>query len=156
MALDFPNAPSVGGVYSIAGTNWQWDGVKWLNGVGFQAGGGIVVQGPADLKTQTVVQSGANLTINRLLGENCILSLTANITAVAVSNWPISGITGKVRLSIVNTGAFNITGWPVGTIWAGGTIPIITSGAGKKDCIVLMSDDGGITVWGSVAGQDYH
>lgn len=117
--------------------------------------GGIVVQGPADLKVQTVTQSGANLAINRTLGENCALSLTASITAVTVSNWPAAGTTGKVRLTIANTGAFTMAGWPTGTIWPGGTAPTITSGASKKDIILLMSDDGGVTIYGSIVGQDY-
>jgi hypothetical protein len=118
--------------------------------------GGLVVDGPADLIVQTVTQSGATLSINRTLGENCALSLTASITSVAVTGWPASGVTGKVRLSIANTGAFGITGWPTGTIWPGGTAPTITSGSGKKDIVLLMSDDGGTTIFGSVVGQDYH
>jgi hypothetical protein len=117
--------------------------------------GGLTVGGPADLKTQTVTQSGAALAINRTLGENCTLSLTASITGVTVTGWPASGITGKVRLIIANTGAFSIAGWPAGTIWPGGTQPTITSGAGKKDIVLLMSDDAGATVYGSVVGQDY-
>lgn len=59
-------------------------------------------------------------------------------------------------LDISNTGAFNITGWPAGTIWAGGAgPPTITSGAGKRDVIILMTPDGGTTVMGSIAGQNY-
>jgi hypothetical protein len=117
--------------------------------------GGLTVGGPADLKTQTVTQSGATLAINRTLGENCTLSLTASITGVTVTGWPASGITGKVRLIVANTGAFSIAGWPAGTIWPAGTAPTITPGAGKKDIILLMSDDGGATVFGAVVGQDF-
>jgi hypothetical protein len=118
--------------------------------------GGGVVQGPVDLKTQTVTQSGAALAINRAVAENCTLSLTASITAITVSGWPAVGATGKVRLIIVNTGAFTMAGWPAGTIWPGGTAPVITSGAAKRDIILLMSDDAGTTIYGSIVGQDYH
>ncbi len=117
--------------------------------------GGLTVGGPADLKTQTVTQSGAALAINRALGENCTLSLTASITGVTVTGWPASGVTGKVRLIVANTGAFSIAGWPAGTIWPGGIAPTITSGAGKIDIILLMSDNGGATVFGAVVGQDF-
>lgn len=115
--------------------------------------GGLVVQAPVDLKVQTVTQSGANLAINRSLGENCTLSVTASITAVTVSNWPASGVTGKVRLVIVNGGAYTITGWPTGTKWPGGTAPTIT--ASGTDIILLMTDNGGTTIYGSVVGQGY-
>lgn len=126
---------------------------QYLNGTGAWSN---PTQGPFDLKAQTVVQSGASLAINRALGENCTLSLTASITAITVTAWPSAGNTGKVRLIVSNTGAFAISGWPAGTIWPGGTAPTITSGAGKKDIILLMSDDGGTTIYGSIVGQDYH
>lgn len=137
------------------GNSTQWVLVIAATTGGTGASGGIVVQGPADLKAQTVTQSGASLAINRTLAENCALSLTASITAITVTGWPASGTTGKVRLVIANTGAFAISGWPTGTIWPGGTAPTITSGAGKKDIVLLMSDDGGATIFGSVIGQDY-
>jgi hypothetical protein len=130
--------------------------LTYLPLTGGSLSGGLSIAGPADLKAQTVTQSGASLAISRTLGENCTLSLTASITAVTVTGWPASGTTGKVRLIVANTGAFTIAGWPSGTIWPGGTVPAITSGAGKKDIILLMSDDAGATIYGSVVGQDYH
>ena len=145
----------LGGVKVDGSTVTINSGTGVISSTGLPLTGGVV-QGPVDLKVQTVTQSGAALAINRTLGENCALSLTANITGVTVSNWPSAGTTGKVRLAIANTGAFNITGWPTGTIWPGGILPTITSGASKKDIILLMSDDGGVTIYGSVVGQDYH
>lgn len=93
------------------------------------------------------------ITLNWLDGEFQKISLTGNAT-ITVSNWPSSGW-AKIALDITNTGAFTIT-WPAGTVWAGGTAPVITSGAGKRDWIVLMTDDGGTSIVGSVVGQDFH
>lgn len=114
----------------------------------------LVVNGPADLKVQSVT-AAATTAINRALGENVALALGVNVTSLTVSNWPAAGTTGKVRLVIVSSGAFTMSGWPAGTLWPGGTAPVITSGAGKRDIILLMSDDGGTTIYGSVVGQDY-
>lgn len=101
----------------------------------------------------TVTANGAT-TIDRRNGEYQKVSLTANAT-IAVSNWPASGLWARLVLDISNTGAFNITAWPTGSIYAGGTAPTITSGAGKRDKIILDTSDGGTTVFVSIAGQDY-
>lgn len=41
MALDFPNTPAVGAVYSSGSAVWTWDGAKWVN-----AGGIVGPTGP--------------------------------------------------------------------------------------------------------------
>lgn len=102
------------------------------------------------------VTSGTSVSIDRSLGEITRLSLTGTVTSFTVTNWPATGTFGRLVLEIANTGAFGITTWPTGTIWPAGTTPIITSGAGKKDIIILMTFDGGTTIYGSIAGQDYH
>ena len=117
--------------------------------------GGVVVEGPVDLLAQTVTQSGGSIAINRALGEVVRVSLTANVTAITVTNWPASGNLGKITLLATNGGAFTSRGWPSGTITPRGTAPTLTSGSGKKDVFVLMSPDGGTTIYGSIAGQNY-
>ena len=112
------------------------------------------VTGPVDLKAQSVT-AAATTAISRSAGENVVLALAATITTFTVSGWPASGTTGKLRLVITNGGANAINAWPAGTIWPGGTLPTITSGSGKKDIVLLMTDDGGTTIFGSVVGQDY-
>lgn len=136
------------------GDSTQWVPVVNQTGGYLSLGGGIV-SGPVDLKAQAVT-AAASTAINRALGENVDLTLGVTVTAMTISGWPPAGTTGKVRLAITNTGAFNISGWPTGTIWPGGVAPTITSGAGKRDLVLLMSDDGGVTIFGSTVGQDYH
>jgi len=87
-------------------------------------------------------------------GEFQNVSLTGN-ASINITGWPVSGIFAKIVLTIINTGTFAITAWPAGTIWTGGTEPIITALANAKDMITLMSSDGGITIYGSIIGQDY-
>jgi hypothetical protein len=95
------------------------------------------------------------VTLDWTQGEVQKIALNGAAT-IAVTNWPAAGNWAKLVLKITKAGAYNVTAWPAGTIWPGGTAPTITSGAGKRDCIVLMTDDAGATVWGSIAGQDYH
>jgi hypothetical protein len=87
-------------------------------------------------------------------GEVQQITLTGAAT-LSVSGWPASGNLARIVLDVLNTGAFAISGWPVGTKWAGGSAPAITSGAGKQDVVILMTFDGGATILGSIAGQDY-
>lgn len=158
MAIDFPTNPSTGDqVTGPYGEIYTWDGQAWsitgaTSPIIVPPEGGTI-DGPVDLVVQNVTQSGADLAIDRSLGENCSLSLTAPITAIAVTNWPAAGFTGKVRLVIINTGAFTIGGWPAGTKWPGGTAPTITPSG--TDIILLMSDNAGATIYGSVVGQGY-
>lgn len=106
------------------------------------------------LTKQAVTASAASLSINMSLGWVTELTLSANVTSVAVTNWPASGTLGRLVLNIASTGAFNITGWPGTTIWPAGAAPTITSGTGKKDTILLTSDDGGTTFRGFITGQN--
>lgn len=103
--------------------------------------------------SQTVVASGATLTIDMNLGWCVALTLSANVTTFNVLNWPTSTILGRLILDITSNGAFNITGWPGLTIWPAGSAPTITSGAGKKDTIILTSA-GGSNFRGFIGAQN--
>jgi hypothetical protein len=123
------------------------DYVKY-NGSNFVNSKNVDVAGQA-------ITSGTTLAINRALGEVAVISLTGTVTAFTVSNWGASGSLSRLVLEINNTGAFNISTWPTGTIWSGGTVPTITSGSGKKDLIILTTFNGGTTIFGSIAGQNF-
>lgn len=112
---------------------------------------GGVVTGPVDLKAQAITAT-ATTAINRTNGENVTLTLGVSITTLTISNWPASGTTGKVRLVIVSSGAFTVA-WPAGTKWAGGVAPTLTSSG--TDIVLLMTDNAGTTIYGSVVGQGY-
>jgi hypothetical protein len=105
-------------------------------------------------QNQSVTASTSSLSIDMRKGWNIALSLGATVTSFAVTNWPATGTVGKLTLDITNTGAYNITTWPTGTLWASGGAPTISSGAGKKDTIVLTSTDGGTTFRAFVASQN--
>lgn len=95
-----------------------------------------------------------SVTLDRNNGEIQRMQLTGNVT-LAVSNWPAAGQLGRLVLEVQNTGAYNITGWPSGTKWPGGVTPTVTSGSGAKDIYVLMTFDGGTTIYASAAGQAF-
>ena len=123
-----------------------------LSAAGAVLSAGLVVQGPADLKVQAITAT-ASTAINRSLGENVALTLGVAITTLTVTAWPASGVTGKVRLLISNTGG-NTIAWPAATKWPNGAAPTL-SASGKVDIVLLMSDNAGTTIYGSVVGQDY-
>jgi hypothetical protein len=101
--------------------------------------------------TVTPINAGGATTVDWSAGEVQIVTLIGDAT-IAITNWPASGF-AKLVLDIQNTGAFNITGWPAGTIWAGGALPAVT--VSGHDLIMLVTFDGGATILGSVVGQDY-
>jgi hypothetical protein len=110
------------------------------------------------INTPTMVQNvtaTGSISVNHSTGEFVRMSLTGNVAAFAVTSWPAAGTLGRLALEISNTGAFGISAWPAGTTWAGGVAPVITSGAGKVDIVILTTFDGGTTIRGSVVGQNY-
>ena len=153
-----------GAVFTISflgdGTNMneveRFTGVGYLSLTGGTLSGPLIANAPIDNKSQVVSQSGATLAINRALGEYCTLAMSSSITTMTATGWPTSGTRGRIRIEIVNGGAFTITGWPTGTIWPGGTAPTITSGSGKRDIVELTTNNGGTTIYGRVLGQDFH
>lgn len=103
---------------------------------------------------QAVTATGASLAIDYVYGNDVSLTLGATVTSLTFLNWPITGLLGKILLEITNTGAFNISPWPGTTVWNGGTIPTVTSGAGKKDTFLLTSNNGGVTFRGYAIAQN--
>jgi hypothetical protein len=150
------DAPNNANAYLRSGLAWtsggQISGNLTVNGA-LQALGGLALNHSEFIELATVTANGATI-INWGNGEVQKVSLTGNAT-INVTGWPASGHWAKLVLNITNAGAFAITGWPAGSIFPGGTAPTITSGAGKRDKVILDTDDGGATVWVSLAGQDY-
>lgn len=119
----------------------------------FGAGSMIAMKGNLDA-SQTLTANAGALVIDVSLGTFITLALNATVTSFSVINWPASGKSVRLLLNITNNGAFNITSWPGTTYWLGGSAPTITSGAGKRDTIVLESSDGGASFRGYIAAQD--
>ncbi len=138
--------PGYSGVYLVS------DGAQWLTYSFFNQSASRVVT------SQAVTASSTSLAINMALGWDVALSLAANVGASSgtftVTNWPASGALGKLTLEIANTGPYGITAWPGTVYWAGGAPPVITSGSGALDTIMLTSRDGGNTFRGYVIAQN--
>lgn len=108
----------------------------------------------ADLPAYAQTTATGSVTLDRNNGECQRLSVTGNVTGLTINNFGISGSLCKLVLEIWNTGAYTFT-WPAGTVWPGGIAPVLTSGSGKKDVVVLMTMDAGTTVYGTVVGQNF-
>jgi len=103
-----------------------------------------------------IVATGSAVTIDYAKGTFQNLILAADVTSMAVINWPKNGKTGRLIVEITNTGDFVIAAWPTGTVWSGGGgAPVITKGAGKRDIVVLTTAMAGAPIFGNVVGQDY-
>jgi hypothetical protein len=107
-----------------------------------------------ELPVAAIKQVSGAVTLNKSLGECQRLSVIGNVTSLAISNFGVVGQCSKLVLEVWNTGAFSFA-FPTGTIWPGGTAPNLTSGVGKKDVFILLTMDGGATIYGNIVGQDY-
>jgi hypothetical protein len=143
-------------------TNWAYPGqflsIPGRRGLdGGRGRSGMPGQPPSlpQINTQALSISSGAVSINWNLGENCILSLTSNVTSITIVGWPPASQIGRIVLFVSNTGSFTMTGWPSQVKWVGGSAPTITSGSGKKDVLVLITPDNGTTIYGNVVGQNY-
>lgn len=100
---------------------------------------------------QIISTNGPTLSVNYSLSNYAIINLGHNVTAFSVTSWPV--VPARLTLEIRNTGSFNIT-FPTGYLSLGGQ-PVLTTGAGKKDVVVLTSAETGANVFVHVVGQNY-
>lgn len=114
--------------------------IEWVSAISLPVYGQMDVSGVVDIDC-------AN-------GECQRLSVVGDVTSLVIDNFGAAGRMSKITLEVWNTGSFAFA-FPAGTLWAGGTEPTLTAGAGKKDIFVLFTMDGGATIYGNVVGQNY-
>lgn len=146
MAIDFPSSPTDGQIFTDTPSGNQY--------IYRSAVGAWKSNGQWQLYVAAQINVSGAVTLDRNSGECQRLSVTGNVTSMAISNFGVAGVLRKLVLEVWNTGAFTLV-WPAGTIWPSGFPPTITSGAGKKDVVILLTMDGGTTIYGTVVGQDY-
>lgn len=97
MAINFPNSPTTGQIFSSGGTTWQWDGVKWIPAASGQnylplTGGSLT----GDLTITS--PDGNNLILDAASGE--WPGIQMNIPASGEGAWIGSYIGGYERWEI--------------------------------------------------------
>lgn len=124
-------------------------------------GGSDVVDVTAEIQSalsiyENVASSNA-IEIDYARGTSQRLILNATLDTITFKNWPRSGRTGRLILYVTNMGTFTIAAnaWKPSSVWAAGVDYVPTSGAGKRDVIILSAGDGGAEFFGNVVGQDY-
>jgi len=125
-----------------AGQALSYDGSQWIN------------RSAVDLPALNTGSVSGSITFNFQTNEFVRIQLTGNITIIGFS-WPTSSSGRMVRriVEIKGSGSFTVT-WPPIVKWAGGTIPVLTTGGGT-DVYVIYTYDGGATIFGNVIGQAY-
>lgn len=163
-AVSFPPSPGPanGDVLTFQGSSWTYGTpITYPIAIGATTAGSILQgNGTAfadsliwDKICPSPIAATGTLALDRVNGESQRISLTGDVTAVTVDNWPPAGQRGELELEIVNTAAWAISGWPAGTIQPGGT-PYVSTTSGN-DLISLSTRDGGTTIYLSIIGQAY-
>jgi hypothetical protein len=143
--------------------------VVWAYQIGLLPGGGAAGQVPvkqsasyADASWSSAIELPAygqvdvsgDITIDFVNGECQRLTLIDTVTSVCFANFGKPGRASKLVLEIWNTGNF-LWNWPADIYWQGSSAPVVSGGFGKKDIYVLLTMDGGETIYGNSVGQDY-
>ena len=115
------------------------------------SGLGIVLQNYA-VKGQVLSWGGAE-TFDLTQGNAAAITLTANVTSVAVSGWPTTGRDGRLFLYIEQGATpYTLAGWPAGIKWLGGLPPLLSTTDGDVDLICLSTLTAGSVIYGSHMG----
>jgi hypothetical protein len=87
-----------------------------------------------------------------MLGEVHRYQLVGTVTDVTITGWPAGGQFARLVLEIQDLGGYGFA-WPSIVRWPSGQVPAIT--ANGMDVFILISFDGGSTIYGNVVGQAF-
>jgi hypothetical protein len=113
----------------------------------------IFVNPPLETKASPAISAGA-LTLNLTSASLFYVNLNAAITTFTLQNVPASPSVHSFTLQFIGDGTARTVTWPVGTRWAGGTNPTITSTLNKVDTFTFMTHDGGTNWFAFVSSQN--
>jgi len=93
------------------------------------------------------------VTLNLNDGNVHSLTQTGNIT-IAFSNWPASGTNGSITLIAHHDSTERTWTWPASVVWPDAKPPDM-NGTDTTTILTFTTIDGGTTVYGFVAGQNF-
>lgn len=94
------------------------------------------------------------LTLNCSSANVFTVSLNANISSIAFTNVPVSGVAYALTLVLTADGTARTVTWPGSVAWQNGSAPTLTSTLNKRDVFVLLTYDDGTTWLAYVAAQN--
>ena len=149
MAIDFPNSPSNGDIYTVSGKRWQWDGEKWLAyGASLAAtrttGKNIIING--DMRVSQRAQTYTVATGGGTRYYPCDRFWTGNYTWSAGSDMTYSQDTASVPTGFKY--ALKVAAGSTGlTFAAGGNITIIYSIEGNDISPYYSEENMTLSFW---------
>jgi hypothetical protein len=108
---------------------------------------------PLETKATASISAGT-LTLNMMSASLFYVNLNAAITTFTLQNVPASPAVHSFTLQFVGDASARAVTWPVGTRWAGGTNPTLTSTLNKVDTFTFMTHDGGTNWFAFVSNQN--
>jgi hypothetical protein len=140
LSMALSNLTDVSLTTPTAGQPLVYDGTNWIDAV------------TVDMPCGGLATVSGSLTLDRTAGEVQRLTLASTVTLTNIVGWPPGGRFARLVLEIQNPSTFSFA-WPTGVLWPGGVVPTVT--ANGKDVYILISFDGGATIYGNVAGQNF-
>lgn len=152
------------GMVLVKASNSTGDFV-WAFQVGLMTPGGVAGQVPvkvssdyADVEWSSAialpaydpVDASGDVVIDYANGQCQRLVVIGDITSLTVNNFGVEGREFKMTLEVWAGDAYSVE-WPSGWFWDEGTLPTL----GEKALIVLVTLDGGTTIYANVVGQNY-
>lgn len=118
---------------------------------------GTVVGAPLKTYTETRTSptiSGGSLILDCSAGTYFKVALNANCT-VDIQFQPADGRALGVTVIFTADGTVRTITWPASVTWPSGVAPTMTGTNNKRDIITLITENGGVTWFGVVVGQNY-
>ena len=106
--------------------------------------------------TATPSVSGGSLTLDLQTANVFVVTLTENVSTLALSNAPPSTKAGSVTLVLKQDATGNRTlSWPASVKWSGGNPRVVSTAANAVDVFAFFTTDGGTTWYGFAGGNGF-
>lgn len=118
-----------------------------LGGTGFTGSSGTLF--PSQSTNNVTGSFILDLSVFRVFSITC-----TGTTTLSFINTPPPNQQFIAYIYVTNNGG-TVGTWPAGTSWASGLAPTMTTTAGRTDIITMLTINGGVTWYATVAGQNF-
>jgi hypothetical protein len=107
------------------------------------------VMGDFAIQNASPASASGTLTLDYTTGPDFDLELAENVTTLAITNWPASGVLGKVTLQLRQPTSGTHTVAFTGVDFGDALTPTMPTGTGAILEVAIWTRDGGTTKYGS-------
>jgi hypothetical protein len=124
-----------------------------INNISITGLSGVEIVAFTEKKATPSISSNV-LTLDLSTAGLFYVNLNSNITTLTLTNVPTSPKVLSFTVQFVADGTLRAVSWPLGTRWANGILPTLTSVLNKVDTFTFLTHDGGTNWFAYISDQN--